>query len=129
MTPAERATRRVGELKAKGRGLPVGARESRAHATQVWEAARAEVAAKAAVLEVVTREAGAAALQGQIDLVLITAVAGHLGRCELCWRKWVDGYRPGDLLTAVIRSGPAGDIFKAVERETRAQARKQGRSP
>lgn len=100
-----------------------GAREAQAHAVQVWEEARRAVASRAATLEVMTREAGPQALHGQLDLVLVASLGAHLSRCELCWKRWVDGYRPGDLITRAVRGRAAGDILRAAELEMRARRR------
>jgi hypothetical protein len=122
-TPGERATARVGEL---GPRRP-GARESWAHAQQVWEAARRAVVSRAATLEVLTRTGGEEAFHGQLDLVLVSALAGHLSDCELCWRRWVDGYRPGDLITGSVKRRPAGEILRATEIEMKARRRARER--
>jgi hypothetical protein len=61
---------------------------------------------------------------GQIDLAFLATVAGHLRRCEKCWRKWADGETPVDLLTAAVRTTPAWEVFRPVVMEIHAQ---QGR--
>jgi hypothetical protein len=66
----------------------------------------------------------AVAFQGQIDLAFLATVAGHLRRCEKCWRKWADGETPVDLLTAAVRTTPAWEVFRPVVMEIHAQ---QGR--
>lgn len=119
----ERANRRVGDLDRKG--LP-GSREAYAHARQVWTDARRAVAGRADQLAQDTRGQGAdnAAFNGQVDLVLVGALGAHLSRCEDCWKVWVDGWRPGVILTLAIRRRPAGAVLKAAELEARARRTK-----
>jgi len=118
-TPAERAERRVGSLDRLG--VP-GSREAYAHARQVWEDARRAVAARADQLALETqRDPTGQAFNGQVDLVLVAALGAHLARCEVCWVRWVDGWRPGDILTGAVRRRPAGQVLRAAELEARAR--------
>lgn len=123
-TAAARAERRVGRL---DRQHVPGGREAYQHARRVWEDARRAVAARADALALETRgEAGA--FEGQVDLVLVGALGSHLAFCEACWERWVDGWRPGDILTGAVRRRPAGAVLKAAELEARAMRRRQSRT-
>lgn len=119
------AAMRVGKIERHW--APRTAQESWDHAFGVWEAVRRAVVGRAPALEAQVGRAGRAALEGQVDLVLVTLVAAHLSHCGECWRKWTDGHRPGDLLTAAVRRRPAGEILRAVELENRARRRAGGR--
>jgi hypothetical protein len=122
-TAAARAEARIGRL---DRQHVPGGREGYQHARQVWEDARRAVAARADALGRETRgESGA--FEGQVDLVLVGALGSHLGWCEACWERWVDGWRPGDILTAAVRRRPAGQVLKAAELEARARRRRTAR--
>lgn len=63
------------------------------------------------------------AFAGQVDLAFLATVAAHLRRCEQCWKPWIDTEVPVELLTAAVRRTPAGEVFKVLMREIRAQRR------
>jgi hypothetical protein len=119
-TAVERANRRVGPLDR--RGVP-GSREAYAHARGVWEDARRAVAGRADQLARDTAGQGrdTAAFNGQVDLVLVGALGAHLATCGVCWVKWIDGWRPADILTGAVRRRPAGQVLRAAELEARAR--------
>lgn len=96
------------------------------HAREVWGAARAGMVNRAEGLWAHTG-GDPVGFAGQVDLAFLATVAGHLRRCETCWRTWVDGEVPVQLLTAAVRRTKAGEIWKVLEREIRAQ-RGRGRA-
>lgn len=122
-SPTERAERRVGEF---NRMWAPRSREAYAHARGVWEDARRAVSARADTLarETARDGGGEGEFNGQVDLVLVAALGAHLAWCEDCWAVWVDGWRPGDILTAAVRRRPAGEVLKAAELEVRARRAK-----
>lgn len=122
-SPAQRAERRIGPL---DRRWAPGSREAYQHARRAWEDARRAVAARADALALETRGLEPAAFNGQLDLVLVAALGSHLSWCAVCWERWVDGWRPGDILTGAVRRRPAGAVLKAAELEVRARRGRGG---
>jgi hypothetical protein len=122
-SPTLRAERRIGQLT---RQWAPGSREAFTHAWQAWEDARRAVAARADVLEreAVRVGAGVDGFNGQVDLVLLGALGSHLAHCPDCWIVWIDGWRPGDILTGAVRRRPAGAVLKAAELEAKARRMK-----
>jgi hypothetical protein len=114
--PATVAARRVGDWPGglRGSGGPAGR-----HARGAWVDARSGAVNRA---EGLWQECGRdrAGFLGQVDLAFLATLAGHLRRCEWCWREWADGEVPVDLLTAAVRRIPAGEVFRAVLTEIRA---------
>lgn len=111
-----------GPLDRMGRA---GAREAMQHAVQVWESVRRQVLVREPGMREMTRGRGRAALDGQVDLAVVGLLGAHLSDCPVCWERWVDGYRPGDLLTAAVRRRPAGAILRAAELEMAERQRRQ----
>lgn len=121
MTPGQRAYYRIGEWPA-GLGRQGGL--ARAHAAGAWATARSGVVSTAGTLWLkVDRDLDA--FGGQVDLAFLSTLAGHLRRCEDCWKEWIDGETPVQLLTAAVGRRPAGAVFRPLVREMRSA---QGRS-
>jgi hypothetical protein len=98
-----------------GVGRPGPGRE---HAVRVWLTARSGVVSSS---EALWAQVGRndRALGGQADLALLGTLAGHLRRCEDCWREWSDGQRPVDLITEAVKRRAAGDVFRPLLRQIR----------
>lgn len=121
--PRVRAYQRIGEW-------PVGVGRTgglaRGHAAGVWATARSGVVVRSGgLLALVDRDE--AAFLGQVDLAFLGTLAGHLKRCEDCWKEWGGQERPALLLTEAVRRRPAGDAFRPVLREIRAARGRSGR--
>jgi hypothetical protein len=116
-SPGHRASRRIGEWPGK-----VSRRRgpSAQHSREVWETARGGMVSRARGLWEETA-GDAVAFQGQIDLAFLATVAGHLRRCEKCWRPWIDGETPVELITRAVERIPAGQVFRVLVKEIRAQ--------
>lgn len=116
-TPGQIAADRVGEwpdgVSRKRNGLAAG------HAAGVWETARTGMVNRAGALWALV-DGDRRAFEGQVDLAFLATVAGHLRRCAVCDREWVDGEVPLDLLTAAVRRIPAWEVFRPLVREIRA---------
>lgn len=122
-TPGQKAATRIGEWPASVSKKPHGI--ARQHAWSVWTTARTGVCNRAQALWVrVDRDE--TAFLGQVDLVFLATVAGHLRRCPECSVAWVDGEVPMDLLTAAVRRIPAWAVFQPVLREMRSAAGRSG---
>lgn len=119
--PRRMAGRRIGELPEVGRSGP-----ARTHLAGVWLTARSGVVSGSELLwERVGRDERA--FGGQVDLAFLGTLAGHLHRCELCWREWADGQVPVVLLTEAVQRRRAGDVLRPLLREIRASRRRSGR--
>jgi hypothetical protein len=90
------------------------------HARGVWTDARSGAVNRADGLWLAV-EGQVGAFLGQVDLAFLATVAGHLRRCERCWKEWADGETPVELLTRAVERIPAGEIFKVLVKEIRAQ--------
>lgn len=113
--PKALAWRRIGDFPpGVGKGL------AREHAWMAWVNARSGVVARAEGLWASTDGAQSSFL-GQVDLAFLGTLAGHLRRCEDCWKRWGDRQRPVDLLTKGVRKRPAGAVLGAVMTELKAQ--------
>jgi hypothetical protein len=90
---------------------------AREHAWMAWINARSGVVARADGL---WTHVGAEErpFLGQVDLAFLGTLAGHLRRCEDCWKNW-SGERPGELLTRAVRKRPMGAVFTALVTEIR----------
>lgn len=95
---------------------------AREHAWMAWVNARGGVVARAGGLWAHVGGDQRAFL-GQVDLAMLGTLAGHLRRCEDCWKDWAGGEPPGALLTAAIRKRPMGAVFTAMVTEIRAEQR------
>jgi hypothetical protein len=116
------AAARIGTWPLGRRAAP---EEALGHAIGVWDAVRRAVLARADGLAREVRGQGRTALEGQVDLLLVSLVGSHVSGCERCWAGEA-GQRPGDLLTAAVRKRPAGAVLKAAELEARARRRTRG---
>lgn len=117
-SPGWRAQRRIGPwpdvVSRRRNGLAAQ------HSRGIWADATSGAVNRA---EGIWLETGGdpAAFEGQVDLAFLATVAAHLRRCERCWKEWIDGERPVDLLTAAVGRIPAGEVFKVLVKEIRAQ--------
>lgn len=124
LTPGQLAVRRVGDWPGdRVSRVPGGL--ARQHAAGVWGDARLGMVNRA---EGLWRHVGRdrRAFEGQVDLAFLATVAGHLERCEVCWRTWVDGEMPVEMLSAAVARIPAGQVFRVLVKEIRAQRRAGG---
>ena len=115
-TPRQLAYRRIGDW-PDGVGRP--GTLARRHAWTVWVTARSGVMARVPGL---WRHVGGdrQAFLGQVDLALLGTLAGHLRRCEDCWKEWGDQV-PAGLLSEAVGRRPAGDVLRPLLKEIRAQ--------
>jgi hypothetical protein len=90
------------------------------HARGVWDNARSGAVHRAEGLWLAV-EGSEPAFDGEVDLAFLATVAAHLRRCERCWKEWADGETPVLLLTRAMGTIPAGQVFRALLREVRAQ--------
>jgi hypothetical protein len=116
-SPAQRAYRRIGEwpdrVSVRRHGLAAG------HARGVWTDARSGAVHRAEGVWI-SVEGSEQAFDGEVDLAFLATVAGHLRRCERCWKEWADGECPVELLTRAVERIPAGEVFRVLVKEIRA---------
>lgn len=117
-TPGQRAAKRIRQWPGR---VSVRHRLAERHAREVWDNARAGAINRARGLWAETRDERS--FLGQVDLAFLATLAAHLGRCDACWKEWVDRETPVDLLTEAVRRSAARDVFGAVMKEVRAQRR------
>jgi hypothetical protein len=119
-SPGGEAAARIGEWPEQVSGRRHGLAGQ--HARGVWIDARSGAVNRAEALwiEVAGDER---AFGGQVDLAFLATVAAHLRRCERCWKAWIDGETPVELITRAVARIPAGEIFRPLVKEIRAQRR------
>jgi hypothetical protein len=120
-SPGGAAAARIGEWPDQVSHRRHGA--AKGHALGVWVDARSGAVNRA---EALWTEVGGElpAFLGQVDLAFLATVAGHLRRCEKCWKPWIDGETPVELITRAVERTPAWEVFRPVVMEIHAQ---QGR--
>lgn len=117
-TPGQMAVKRIGDwpegISGKRNGLAAQ------HAAGVWRDAVTGMVDRAGTLWTATDQ-DRRTFDGAIDLAFLATVGAHLQRCDRCWKTWIDGEVPVDLLTRGIRRTPAWEVFRPILREARLQ--------